>query len=222
MPRSITLYMSPTIFFHIATKTDQDYGGRFPPPIQHRLRAVSMLLIEDSRDGKGRVKSVTTKTPSRFLQALEEEKPNLVSWNGYGFGLPVLSYEATRRGLTNGNIFHGKKKYLDRQGTDHTDLADVMSFYGAAPTVSLHDAAQLIGLPGRLFDPKVESVNFMVAALEIDVAIIALLYCKWYRAAGSLLKDDDIRDTAARRCKKRLKGEMTTHIKKYLKEFRRV
>ena len=182
-----------------------------------------MLLVEDSKDGKGTAKYVTTNNPSRFLATLGEKKPNIVSWNGYGFGLPVLSYEACRRTLTNGSIFHyGSKNYMDRQGGDHTDLADVMSFYGAAQKVSLEDAAKLIGLPGRLFDPKVEDKNFMAAALEIDVAIIALVYCKWYSAPGFFLKDDGIREAALRRCRKRLKGRMTSNIKKYLKEFRRV
>ena len=205
------------VFFHVATTSKPRDGEDFVPPVRHKLRAVSILLV----DGDGNATYQTTSGPGNFFQLLDAG-PRLVSWNGRGFGLPVLTYEALRRDHTIYNIHHGPKQYMNRYAGVHVDMADEMSFRGAAPRVTFDEAAKLIGLPGRLFDMKARSVNYVISALEIDVAILALAYCRWYRSDSSVLQYDGIQKAAVKRCRRRLKDEMTGDVKRYLKEFRHV
>jgi len=94
----------------------------------------------------------------RFFEGVEKYTPQLVSWNGGGFDLPVLHY----RGLIHNvkaprywdmgedNRDFKWNNYISRYHARHLDLMDLLALYqlrGAAP---LGDLAQLMGLPGKL------------------------------------------------------------------------
>ena len=80
----------------------QDSGGEFLPLEQHRVVAISCVLR--SRDGLkvwslGDVSSAEGELIERFFDGIERFSPDLVSWNGSGFDLPVLSYRALLAGV---------------------------------------------------------------------------------------------------------------------------
>src|SRR5688572_21435632 len=94
----------------------------------------------------------------RFYEGIEKYTPQLVSWNGGGFDLPVLHY----RGL-----IHGVKaprywdlgeddrdfkwnNYISRYHSRHLDLMDLLALYQGRANAPLSDLAQLMGLPGKL------------------------------------------------------------------------
>jgi predicted PolB exonuclease-like 3'-5' exonuclease len=94
----------------------------------------------------------------RFYEGIEKYTPQLVSWNGGGFDLPVLHY----RGL-----IHGVKaprywdlgeddrdfkwnNYISRYHGRHLDLMDLLALYQGRANAPLSDLAQLMGLPGKL------------------------------------------------------------------------
>ena len=94
----------------------------------------------------------------RFYDGLERYTPDLVSWNGSGFDLPVLSYRALKHGISArtpiGRLARptviGASTITLVATIGHIDLMDVLSAYGASSRASLDTVAQLIGRPGKL------------------------------------------------------------------------
>lgn len=94
----------------------------------------------------------------RFFDGIEKFTPNLVSWNGSGFDLPVLHYRALLHGISaprywetgdEDNAFRWNN-YLSRFHWRHIDLMDVLSGMQPRARASLEDMTQLLGLPGKL------------------------------------------------------------------------
>jgi predicted PolB exonuclease-like 3'-5' exonuclease len=131
-----------------------------PAPLQ---RVVAISVVLRSRDGLkifslGDERSPERELVQRFFDGLERFTPTLVSWNGSGFDLPVLSYRALRHGIDARRYWevgesdrdYRYNNYLSRYHWRHIDLMDVLSGYGASGRASLDLVAQLIGLPGKL------------------------------------------------------------------------
>lgn len=80
---------------------------------------------------------------------ITEHRPLVVTWNGRGFDLPVLTLRALRHGLSLPWIYDDPG-FRDRRSEDgHLDLGDFLANHGAARMTSLDGAARLIGLPGK-------------------------------------------------------------------------
>jgi predicted PolB exonuclease-like 3'-5' exonuclease len=143
-------------------KRRQDTGGsEFLPLHLHRVTAISIALR--NRDG---FKVWTLGTPesdekdmvARFFDGIEKFSPDLVSWNGSGFDLPVLNYRALRHGLSaprfwemGGNDQSYKwNNYISRYHWRHTDLMDVLGMFQGRAGAPLDEMAQLCGFPGKL------------------------------------------------------------------------
>ncbi len=94
----------------------------------------------------------------RFFDGIEKYTPQLVSWNGSGFDLPVLHY----RGL-----IHGARaprywdtgdddrefrfnNYISRYHMRHCDVMELLALYQGRAMAPLDEVAQLLGLPGKL------------------------------------------------------------------------
>jgi 3'-5' exonuclease len=139
----------------------QDSGGEFLPLEQHRVAAISCLLR--SREGLklwslGDPTSPEAELIERFFDGIERFAPDLVSWNGSGFDLPVLTYRALLAGVQAPRYWETGdadqsfryNNYLNRYHWRHLDLMDVLSGFQARGRVSLANAACLLGLPGKL------------------------------------------------------------------------
>jgi 3'-5' exonuclease len=80
----------------------QDTGNDFLPFEQQRVVAISCVLR--SRDdlrvwSLGDVNSSEAELVERFFAGIERFSPDLVSWNGSGFDLPVLGLRALQAGV---------------------------------------------------------------------------------------------------------------------------
>ena len=139
----------------------QDSGGDFLSLEQHRVAAISCVLR--SRDGLrvwslGELASTEAELIERFFDGVDKFSPDLVSWNGSGFDLPVLHYRALRAGIQAPRYWETGDEdtafrynnYLSRYHWRHTDLMDVLSAFQPRARVSLEHAALLLGLPGKL------------------------------------------------------------------------
>jgi 3'-5' exonuclease len=139
----------------------QDTGNDFLPFEQQRVVAISCVLR--SRDGLkvwslGDVNSSEAELVERFFDGIERFSPDLISWNGSGFDLPVLTLRALAAGVQaprywetgDGDTAFRYNNYLSRYHWRHTDLMDVLSGYQGRGRVSLQNAAYLLGLPGKL------------------------------------------------------------------------
>lgn len=142
-------------------KQKQARQNDFLPLPQHRVVAISAVLAtaNDLRifslgaEGEPEKEILT-----RFFDGLERYRPELVSWNGCGFDLPVLHYRCLRHGVSAARYWETGdsdpsfrfNNYLNRFHWRHLDLMDVLSGYQAAGRASLELVAQLLGFPGKL------------------------------------------------------------------------
>jgi len=98
----------------------------------------------------------------RFFDGVEKFTPQLVSWNGGGFDLPVLHYRGLVHGVTAprywdmGEGDYGDSRdfkwnnYISRYHTRHLDLMDLLAMYQPRANAPLDQLVKLMGLPGKL------------------------------------------------------------------------
>jgi 3'-5' exonuclease len=139
----------------------QATGSDFLPAHLQRVVAVSCALRSD--DGfrvwsLGSAQDEERAIVQRFFDGVEKYTPQLVSWNGAGFDLPVLHYRAMIHGIPgccywdqgdNDREFKFNN-YLSRFHARHLDLMDVLAGYQNRAWAPLTEIAVLCGLPGKL------------------------------------------------------------------------
>ena len=94
----------------------------------------------------------------RFFDGIEKYTPQLVSWNGTGFDLPVLHYRSMALGLSAARYWDMGEddrefrfnNYVNRYHNRHLDLMDLLALYQPRGYVALDDLARLCGFPGKL------------------------------------------------------------------------
>jgi predicted PolB exonuclease-like 3'-5' exonuclease len=136
-------------------------GGDFLQLPFHRVVAIGCAL----REGTGfRVWSLgepddpESELLRRFFDGIERYTPQLVSWNGGGFDLPVLHYRSLVHGITASKYWDWGdddrefkfNNYLSRYHTRHLDLMDVLAAYQPRASAGLDTMARLCGFPGKL------------------------------------------------------------------------
>ncbi|MDR1889918.1 MAG: 3'-5' exonuclease [Zoogloeaceae bacterium] len=98
----------------------------------------------------------------RFFDGVEKFTPQMVSWNGGGFDLPVLHYRGLIHGVSasrywdlgDGDYADSRdfkwNNYISRYHTRHLDLMDVLALYQPRANAPLDELAKLMGFPGKL------------------------------------------------------------------------
>jgi predicted PolB exonuclease-like 3'-5' exonuclease len=129
-----------------------------------------------------------------FAEFMDSQRPQLVTWNGRGFDLPVLLLRSLALGLA-WPWYYRERDYRYRYSEGgHHDLCDFLSDHGAARMTSLDGAARLIGLPGKagVDGSQVEGL-FHAGQLEAlrryclsDVTQTAFLFLRARLLAGQL------------------------------------
>jgi len=140
----------------------QSRGTDFQPAHLQRVVAISVAL----RSGEDSFKCWTlgdedadeAEIIKRFYDGVERYRPQLVSWNGSGFDLPVLHYRAMLHGIaapaywdTGARERESKyNNYLSRYHERHLDLMDYLALYNGRNYAPLTEIAVLLGFPGKL------------------------------------------------------------------------
>lgn len=198
-------------------------GHDFLQPHLHRVVSISCALREGNvfrvwslgQPGDGEADLI-----QRFYDGIERYSPQLVSWNGSGFDLPVLHYRSLVHGLVASRYWDMGEddrefkfnNYINRYHTRHLDLMDLLAMYNGRNYVPLDDMAQLIGFPGKLGmdGSKVWDAfqNGEIVAIrnycETDAANTFLLFLRYQLMRGALdeaqyrKECDLIRETLAR------------------------
>jgi holo-[acyl-carrier-protein] synthase len=194
----------------------QESGSDFLPHEQHRIVAISCAFR--SREGfrvwsLGDESATERELVERFFDGIDKFTPELVSWNGGGFDLPVLHYRALRfqvqapRYWETGdedNAFR-YNNYLGRFHWRHVDVMDVLSGYQNRARASLSDTAVLLGYPGKLgFDGSQVWDAYRAGELtrirrycETDVINTWLVFLRFQHMRGRLT-DAGLADELAR------------------------
>ena len=82
-----------------------------------------------------------------FVSKIAQLSPQLVSYNGCAFDLPVLRYRAMLH-----NVFAPEmhnRAYYHRYTEDNVDLCDVLSSFSFGAKVKLDELSRIMGLPGK-------------------------------------------------------------------------
>lgn len=142
-------------------KRQQETGSDFLPLHQQRVVAISVALRTADTFriwSLGEADADEAELVQRFFDGIERYSPELVTWNGAGFDLPVLHYRAMRHGIQaprywetgdNDRDFR-YNNYLSRFHWRHLDLMDVLAGFQPRGRVSLDQMAVMLGFPGKL------------------------------------------------------------------------
>ena len=183
----------------------QENGTEFLRLHLHRIVAISVVL----RSTQGiKVWSLGDEDSSekelieRFYDGIDRFTPNLVSWNGGGFDLPVLHYRALKHGVQasryweTGNEDSSFKwnNDLSRYHQRHLDLMDQLALFNARANAPLDQIATLLGFPGKMgmsggkvFDAFQEgNLKGIRDYCETDVLNTWLVYLRFQLMRGEL------------------------------------
>ena len=138
----------------------------------------------------------------RFFDLVDKLVPQLVSWNGGGFDLPVLNHRALIHGVTAAKFWEWGdddrdfryNSYLGRYHTRHLDLMDVLAMYQPRASAGLDAMARLCGFPGKLGMDGGEvhaavqqgKLDLVRRYCETDVMNTYLLYLRFRLLRGEL------------------------------------
>jgi predicted PolB exonuclease-like 3'-5' exonuclease len=214
------------------TKRRQETGSEFLSHEQHRIVAISVVMR--SRETL-RVWSLGDENSSekdlieRFFDGLEKYTPDLVSWNGAGFDLPVLHYRSLLHSVPAARYWEmgdsdqsfRYSNYLSRFHWRHMDLMDILSGFQGRGRASLQDIALLLGFPGKL---GMHGADVWPAYLEgglsrirdyceTDVLNTYLIYLRFERVRGHLDAAEHARELA--RLRQLLVESSATHLKEF-------
>ena len=191
----------------------QATGSDFLPLHLQRVVVISCALRErdsfrvwslgDAGDDEGQL-------IQRFFDGIEKYTPQLVSWNGGGFDLPVMHYRGLIHGVNAARYWdmgEGDYKdsrdfkwnnYISRYHSRHLDLMDLLALYQPRANAPLDEIAQLMGLPGKLGmdgsavwdayqDGKITEIRNYC---ETDVANTYLVFLRFQLMRGALTAEE--------------------------------
>jgi 3'-5' exonuclease len=132
-----------------------ELGDKFPKLIYHSIVCIGALIAH--RDGgPWMVDAVGAphsgersekELISSFVDRIAELKPQLVTFNGNSFDLPVLRYRAMIHGVAAPGL--AVRGYFNRYTDDAVDLCDVLSSFSSQGKTTLHELCRVMGLPGK-------------------------------------------------------------------------
>ena len=136
-------------------------GNDFLPLHLHRVVAISCVLRSDAGFRVGSIGSLADGEGSliqAFFGMIDRYTPQLVSWNGGGFDLPVLHYRGLLAGVSAARYWDlGEddrdfryNNYIGRYHMRHLDLMDLLAMYQPRASAPLDDLSKLAGFGGKL------------------------------------------------------------------------
>lgn len=183
-------------------------GSDFLQHHLHRVAAISCVFRDDEGfrvRSLGSVDDAEPKLIQDFYRIVERYTPQLVSWNGGGFDLPVLNYRALIHGINAARFWEMGDEdrdfkwnnYLSRYHTRHLDLMDHLAMYTGRANAPLDDLAKLCGFPGKMgVDGSQVWSLYQEGRLqeirdycETDVVNTYLVYCRYQLLRGRFTRD---------------------------------
>lgn len=180
-------------------------GGDFLPLYLQRIVAISCALRNDAgfRVGSiGAADDAEAALIQSFFGTIDRHTPQLVSWNGTSFDLPVLHYRGLLAGVSAARYWElgaadqefRYNNYIGRYHTRHIDLMDVLAMYQSRTSAPLDVFSKLAGYPGKLGmdgsrvweayrDGRIEQIR---SYCETDVVNTYLLFNRFQKMRGVL------------------------------------
>lgn len=178
---------------------EAEAGNPFLPLPLHKVACLSVLWVAN---GNMTLKTLSLADHSEpeiiqtFFNSIEKN-PQLVSWNGKGFDMPVMSYRALAYGLSAPRLFNetGDMKYnnyLNRYHDRHTDL--MMKLGSTSTNQKLDVVASVCGFAGKQdidgYDvvPMVQAGEWdkLTTYCESDVLNTWLIFLRYQKLIGKM------------------------------------
>ncbi len=183
----------------------QEVGNDILPHHLHKIVTISAVLQHGEQFkvwSLGDLQSSEEELLSRFFSGIERYTPDLVSWDGRRFDLPVIHYRSLLYPINAGHYWETGDRdssfrdnnYLAQYHGRHTDLREVLAAYSPQACASLHEVASLCGFPGKTGERGVDAwdkylqgnIDSIRVYCEIKVLNTYLVYLNYQRNRGVL------------------------------------
>jgi len=130
-------------------------GDKFPKHIYHSIICIGALVAHQD-GGRWTIDALGAphvgERPEKaliasFVDRIAELSPQLVTFNGSSFDLPVLRYRAMVHAIAAPGL--SSRPYFNRYTDDAIDLCDVLSSFSFQGKATLHELCRVMGLPGK-------------------------------------------------------------------------
>jgi len=149
-------------------------GSGFPKHPLHKIACIGALIATRQPEG-WRIDALgaphigerpEAKLINDFIEKIGELRPQLITFNGHSFDLPVLRYRAMANRISAAGL--QVRQYFHRYTDDAVDLCDVLGSYVPGGKVKLDEVSKILGVPGKPDGVDGSYVEEMVQAGQID------------------------------------------------------
>jgi 3'-5' exonuclease len=149
-------------------------GEGFPKHPLHKIVCIGALVASRQPDG-WRMDALgaphigersEAELISAFAERVGQLRPQLITWNGRSFDLPVLRYRAMVNRISAAGL--QVRQYFHRYTEDALDLRDVLGSYAPGGKVKLDEVSKILGLTGKPEGIDGSRVEEMVRAGQIE------------------------------------------------------
>jgi predicted PolB exonuclease-like 3'-5' exonuclease len=159
-----------------ATETEvrDALGPGFPKHPLHKIVCIGALVASRQPEGWRMdalgAPHVGERPEGELIKAFAERvgqlRPQLITWNGHSFDLPVLRYRAMVNRISAAGL--QVRQYFHRYTEDALDLCDVLGSYVPGGKVKLDEVSKILGLTGKPEGIDGSRVEEMVLAGQIE------------------------------------------------------
>ena len=162
----------------------------------HLQRIVSISAVLRNRDqfrvwSLGDVESSEEELLQRFFSGIDRYKPDLLSWKGKRFDLPVIHYRSLLYAVNAGTYWSPDNNDLSIR---HVDLTEALRGCSSQDEAPLGEVAGLCGFPGRAGESAIDDRdNYLEANMqqlrnngEIEALNTYLIYLRFLCNKGQL------------------------------------
>lgn len=215
MPRSHLVLDIETILDPELPIAEGSEVERLPAPPHHQIVVIGVLWFDADYKvsrlgilGEGKDEAGTLRDFARFL---EERKPDLVTYNGRGFDMPVIASRCLRHGVPLKHYYRSRDVRYRFSAEGHLDLMDYVADFGAAKPSKLDVIAKLCGMPGKLGIAG-HDVGPLVHAGRLD-EVRDYCLCDVVQTAGVFLRVELIRGEIDLHTYRQAMGGLIEHIR---------
>jgi 3'-5' exonuclease len=130
-------------------------GEKFPKHVYHSIVCIGALVahwdagrwIVDALGAPHCGERSEKELIAAFVGRIAELTPQLITFNGNSFDLPVLRYRALVNRVAAPGL--AMRPYFNRYTEDALDLCDVLSGFSSQGKATLHEICRVMGLPGK-------------------------------------------------------------------------
>jgi hypothetical protein len=152
-------------------QSDGEQTKGLPPAPFHQIVVIGVLWMDATYQVK-RLGIIGAGKPERealedFSRFVGERTPDLITYNGRGFDMPVIATRCLRHGVPFPHYYGVRDVRYRFSPSGHLDLMDFLTDFGASRAPKLDVVARSIGMPGKV-GVEGKDVGPMVHAGKLD------------------------------------------------------